>query len=63
MYTLKKDKEEIEKDIENKKIKADKQIRVLNFLCDNEGAFVTEIEVFTDTTRSSYKHIWKKKDM
>lgn len=58
--TLKKDKEEIEKDIENKKIKADKQIRVLNFLCDNEGAFVTEIEVFTDTTKAVIDNLEKK---
>ena len=49
-----------QKDIENKKIKADKQIRVLNFLCDNEGAFVTEIEVFTDTTKAVIDNLEKK---
>src|SRR5574344_531065 len=32
---LKKDKEEIEEDIENKKIKSDKQIRALNFLLES----------------------------
>ena len=58
--TLKKDKEEIEKEIENKKIKTDKQIRVLNFLCDNEGAFVTEIEMFTDTAKSVINNLEKK---
>lgn len=58
--TLKKDKEEIEKEIETKKIKTDKQIRVLNFLCDNEGAFVTEIEMFTDTAKSVINNLEKK---
>lgn len=35
---------------------------MLNFLCDNEGAFVTEIEVFTDTTKAVIDNL-EKKDM
>ncbi len=34
---------------------------MLNFLCDNEGAFVTEIEVFTDTTKAVIDNLEKKK--
>ena len=48
---LKKDKDEIENDIENKKITSNKQIRVLKFLIDNDGAFISEIEMFTDITK------------
>ena len=33
---------------------------MLNFLCDNEGAFVTEIEVFTDTTKAVIDNLEKK---
>ena len=48
---LKKDLEEIEFEIETKKIKSEKQKRVLNFIKDNEGATVPEIEMFTDCAR------------
>ena len=48
---LKKDREEIEFEIETKKIKSEKQKRVLNFIKDNEGATVPEIEMFTDCAR------------
>ncbi len=58
--TLKKDKDEIEFDIENKKIKSDKQVRVLKFLIDNVGAFITEIEMFTDTTKVVIDSLVKK---
>ena len=48
---LKKDREEIEFEIETEKIKSEKQKRVLNFIKDNEGATVAEIEMFTDCAR------------
>ena len=48
---LKRDREEIEFEIETGKIKSEKQKRVLNFIKDNEGATVPEIEMFTDCAR------------
>ena len=48
---LKKDLEEIEFEIETEKIKSEKQKRVLNFIKDNEGTTVPEIEMFTDCAR------------
>lgn len=48
---LKKDREEIDFEIETGKIKSEKQKRVLNFIKDNEGATVPEIEMFTDCGR------------
>ena len=49
---LKKDIEEIEFEIETKKIKSEKQIKILKFVKDNEGATIPEIEMFTDTSRA-----------
>lgn len=49
---LKKDIEEIEFDIETGKLKSDKQKKVLNFIKDNEGATIPEIEMFTDCSRA-----------
>lgn len=49
---LKKEIEEIEYDIENRKLKSEKQIRILNFVKENEGCTIPEIEVFTDTSRA-----------
>ncbi|MCI8383963.1 MAG: primosomal protein N' [Clostridia bacterium] len=49
---LKKDVEEIEFDIETNKIKSDKQKKVINFVKDNEGVTIPEIEMFTDSTRA-----------
>ena len=49
---LKKDQEEIEKDIENKKIKSDKQIRALKFLLENDGALFSDLEIFADVSRA-----------
>ena len=49
---LKKEIEEIEFDIENGKIKSDKQKRILKFVQDNEGCTITEIEMLTDTSRA-----------
>lgn len=49
---LKKNFEDINFDIESKKIKSEKQIRVLNFVKDNEGCTIPEIEAFTDSSRA-----------
>ena len=49
---LKKDKEEIKIDIESKKLKSEKQIKILNFVQDNEGCTIPEIEAFTECSRA-----------
>ena len=49
---LKKGIEEIEDDIIDKKIKSDKQIKVLRFLIDNDEILASDLEVFTETSRA-----------
>lgn len=49
---LKKDIEEIELEIETKAIKSDKQIRIINFVKDNQNCTIPEIEYFTDCSRA-----------
>ena len=49
---LKKDFEEINFEIETKKIKSEKQVRILNFVKDNEGCTIPDIEAFTDCSRA-----------
>ena len=56
---LKKDAEEIEFDIDNNKIKSEKQKRVLNFLLDNEGIHILDLEILTDASRSIIKTLEK----
>lgn len=56
---MKKDSDEIEMDIENKIIKSDKQIRILNFLKDNDNVTFSDLEVFLDATRSVVKTLEK----
>lgn len=48
---LKKEVEEIEEAIESKKLKSEKQIRALKFLMENDGALVSDLEIFTDVSR------------
>lgn len=50
--TLNKDIDEIEEDIENKKIKSDKQIRTLRFIIENGEVTISDLEMFADTTRA-----------
>ena len=57
---LKKDIEEIKEDIENNLIKSDKQLRVLNFLIDNDGISKIDLELYTDTTNAVIKALEKK---
>ncbi len=49
---LKKDIEEIEQAIEEKKIKSDKHIRTLRFLEENDGILTTDLEAFCDVSRA-----------
>ena len=49
---LKKDIEEIDFCIETGKIKSEKQKKIINFIKDNEGATIPEIEMFTDCYRA-----------
>ena len=57
---LKKSIEEIENDIEDKIIKSDKQIRVLEFLKDNEGIYISDLEILADVSNSIIKNLEKK---
>lgn len=60
---LSKDAEEIESDIENKKIKSAKQIRTLKFLIDNEkndGEILSiDLQMFADVTNAVLKTLEK----
>lgn len=56
---LKKDEEEIEEEIEIKKIKSDKQIRILRFLIKQDAITVSDLEMFTDTSRAIIKTLEK----
>lgn len=49
---LNKEKEEIEQALESKKIKSEKQIRILKFMLENEEALVSDIEMFADGSRA-----------
>lgn len=49
---LKREEYEVEMAIENKQIKSEKQIRALQFLMENEGVLVTDLEIFADVSRS-----------
>lgn len=48
---LKKNIEEIEIEIETEKIKSEKHKRVINFVKQNEGVTIPEIEMYTDCSR------------
>ncbi len=49
---LGKDREEIEFDIETGKVKTEKQKKIINFVKDNEGVTIPEIEMFLDVSRA-----------
>lgn len=44
--------EEIEFDMETGKLKSEKQKKIINFVKDNEGVTIPEIEMFTDSSRA-----------
>ena len=56
---LKKEFNEIEELIENKKIKSEKQIRALRFLKNNNGIYKTDLEVLADVSHSIIKTLEK----
>lgn len=56
---LKKSEEEIEFEIETKKIKSEKQIRILRFLMENDAITISDLEIFTDTSRAIIKTLEK----
>lgn len=58
---LNKNIDDIKYDIENKVIKSEKQKRILNFLVNNDGVSIQELEDFTDTTRAVIKTLEKNK--
>lgn len=56
---LKKEIEQIELDIETEKLKSEKHIRVINFLKDNEGIYIADLEAITDVSRAVLKTLEK----
>ena len=58
---LAKDVDEIEQEIENKKIKSDKQIRALRFLIENQKDEIlsTDLQMFADVTNAVLKTLEK----
>ena len=57
---FKKKKDEILFEIDNKKIKSEKQIRALKFIQKNEGLTIPEIEMHTDCSRAIINTLIKK---
>lgn len=56
---LKKESDEIEFEIENGKIKSEKQMRILQFLMENDAITISDLEMFTDTSRTIIKTLEK----
>lgn len=56
---LKKSRDEIDYCIENNILKSDKQIRIINFLKDNDGVTLADLENFAYATRSVVKTLEK----
>lgn len=56
---LKKDIDEIEFLIETEKLTSEKQIRILKFLEENEGIYITDLEMITDTSHAIIKTLEK----
>lgn len=58
---LKKDIEEIDFEIETGKIKSEKHKRIINFVKQNEGVTIPEIEIYTDCSRTIVNTLVKNK--
>lgn len=56
---LKREIDEINFLIENGKIKSDKHIRVLKFLEENDGIYISDLEVLTEVNRTIFKTLEK----
>lgn len=57
---LNKEIDEIDFLIENETIKSEKQIRILKFLEENEGIYITDLVMITDTNTAIIKTLEKK---
>lgn len=57
---LKEEIDKIEFDIENKIIKSEKQIRLLEFLKENDNVTINDIEIFLDVSRAIMNTLIKK---
>ena len=49
---IRKELEEIQEAIQNKKIKSEKQIRALKFLLEKQEALFSDLEIFADVSRA-----------
>lgn len=56
---LKKDEEEIDFLIETGKLKSEKHIRVAKFLINNNGIYISDLEILTDVSKSIFKTMEK----
>lgn len=56
---LAKDSEEIEDAIASGEIKSEKHKKVLNFLLENDGVYISDLENFTEVSKSVFKTIEK----
>ena len=56
---LKKDKDEIDFLIETGKLKSEKHIRVVKFLQENDGTYISDLEALTDVSRAVFKTMEK----
>lgn len=56
---LAKDSDEIQEAIISGEIKSDKHKKVLNFLLENDGVYISDLEAFTDVSKSIFKTIEK----
>ena len=56
---LKKSEDEIEFEIETGKLKSEKQIRLLRFLINNDDTYISDLEAFTEVSKSIMKTLEK----
>jgi len=56
---LKKDEDEINFLIETGKLKSEKHIRVAKFLLNNDGIYISDLEILTDVSKSIFKTMEK----
>ena len=56
---LKKEKDEINFLIENGKIKSEKHVRVLTFLEQNDGIYISDLEILADVSKAIFKTLEK----
>ena len=56
---LKKDSEEIQFDIQSGKIKSPKHIKLLEFLMENDGVYVSDLELITEVSKAVMKTLEK----